>query len=78
MDLTLGESGDPEKPACQAWVAGLKALVDRTPWRQTLDAFQNDSLLSLTHRCIIGAQMKVGQDFANLVNMVLLALKVDR
>ena len=39
--------------------------------------FHHSTVLSLTQRCYVTSRAKVGLDFANLVNMLLLAIKVD-
>ena len=78
LQISQGPFCNPDSPQCQGWIAGLKQLVDATPWLALQDTFSSSSLLSLTYRCIFGNDLKVGLNFVHLVNLLLLSLKVDQ
>ena len=77
QNITRPTQCHPEDPSCHLWVTSLQRLAHNLPWRDAAQFFQDDSLASLTQRCVLGKEAIVAQVTAHLFDLVLLALKVD-
>lgn len=61
-----------------SWGNVLGAFIQGSGWEEARDAFHDDSLASITQRCIRTDAMEMGMQFVGMINLMQFATKVER
>ena len=78
QDLVEALECDVSSPRCQAWITSLAELVRLEPWGEEESAFIDHSLKALVDRCRRSPLIHLGTAFANMIELINLAMKAYR